>query len=98
MHLNSTLTEYNSATLNKPLSTTKEKSSFKSDNPTDMLVIEILGQKGPKTRKQLVAATNIARSTLYDSLLRLIVKGVVFKYSKALDGPGRPHVYFSLKK
>lgn len=61
---------------------------------TDHNVLLVLTKQGPKTRSELVKITNIARSTLYDSLLRLILKEKVIKYSEKPDGPGRPRVYF----
>ncbi|MHA2074976.1 MAG: hypothetical protein ACW97X_10180 [Candidatus Hodarchaeales archaeon] len=38
----------------------------------DRNVLKILEKEGPITRSKLVSLTGIARSTLYDSLLRLI--------------------------
>lgn len=63
-------------------------------NNTDNIVLNILKKNGPKTRAELVSITKIPRSTLYDSLLRLILKDKVIKYSEKPDGPGRPKVYF----
>ena len=63
-------------------------------NDTDNIVLDVLGKQGPKTRAELVTITKIPRSTLYDSLLRLILKDKVIKYSEKPDGPGRPKVYF----
>lgn len=63
---------------------------------TDTTVLSVLKKHGPKTRADLVTITGIARSTLYDSLLRLTLKNKVNKYSEkpASRGPGRPKVYF----
>lgn len=63
-------------------------------NETDNIVLSILKNQGPKTRAELVTLTKIPRSTLYDSLLRLILKDRVIKYSEKPDGPGRPKVFF----
>ena len=63
-------------------------------NETDSIVLSVLAKQGPKTRAELVTITKIPRSTLYDSLLRLILKEKVIKYSEKPDGPGRPKVYF----
>ena len=61
----------------------------------DTKVYEILSQKGPTTRSQLSKLTGIARSTLYDSLLRLSLRGKVKKYSDSdHKSRGRPKVYF----
>lgn len=49
----------------------------------------------PITRGELAKLTEVARSTLYDSLTRLIFKGKVKKYSDlGHTTRGRPKVYF----
>jgi predicted ArsR family transcriptional regulator len=60
----------------------------------DRNVLEILKREGPITRTRLVKLTGVARSTLYDSLLRLILKGHVLRYSEERKQRGRPKVYF----
>ena len=77
-----------------PTTTSSSNRNAGLSNPTDRRVLEILTEKGPMTRNQLMAKTSIARSTLYDSLLRLILKGRVSKYSERPQGPGRPKVFF----
>ncbi|MFX0170628.1 MAG: helix-turn-helix domain-containing protein [Candidatus Hodarchaeota archaeon] len=60
----------------------------------DRNLLEILKKEGPLTRTKLVRLTGIARSTLYDSLLRLILKGYVIRFSEERRQRGRPKVYF----
>lgn len=61
----------------------------------DTKVFELLSKNGPTTRSQLAKLTGVARSTLYDSLLRLSLKGMVKKYSDSdHNSRGRPQVYF----
>ena len=76
------------------MSNLEQKIISTTGNETDDVVLSILQKQGPKTRAELVTITNIPRSTLYDSLLRLILKEKVIKYSEKPDGPGRPKVYF----
>ena len=76
------------------MSNLEQKIISTTGNETDDVVLGILQKQGPKTRAELVSITNIPRSTLYDSLLRLILKEKVIKYSEKPDGPGRPKVYF----
>ena len=76
------------------MSKLEQKIISKTGNETDDIVLSILQKQGPKTRAELVSITNIPRSTLYDSLLRLILKEKVLKYSEKPDGPGRPKVFF----
>ena len=65
------------------------------DSSTDLTVLEELSLRGPKTRVELVKSTTIPRSTLYDSLTRLQLLGLVNKFSrKAKTGPGRPLILF----
>ena len=80
------------------LSKDQIKNIIKSDNEHDFQVYTALRTKGRMTRTQLMKETGIARSTLFNALERLILKKLAFKYSEALDGPGRPQVYFTLKK
>ena len=62
----------------------------------DRNVLEILKNEGPITRSRLVAITGIARSTLYDSLLRLILKGYVARFSEERRQRGRPKVFYKV--
>jgi len=62
----------------------------------DRNVLEILKTEGPITRSKLVAITGIARSTLYDSLLRLILKGYVARFSEERRQRGRPKVFYKV--
>lgn len=60
----------------------------------DRDVYAILKREGPLTRSRLVSITDVARTTLYDCLLRLIVKGYVSRYSEQRKQRGRPKVFF----
>ncbi|MHA2112373.1 MAG: winged helix-turn-helix transcriptional regulator [Candidatus Hodarchaeales archaeon] len=60
----------------------------------DREVLDILEKEGPITRSKLVSLTGIARSTLYDSLLRLILKGFVASFSEDRRHRGRPKVFY----
>ena len=62
----------------------------------DRNVLKILEKEGPITRSKLVSLTGIARSTLYDSLLRLILKGYIARFSEDRKQRGRPKVYYQV--
>ncbi len=62
----------------------------------DRKILEVVRAEGPLTRGKLISITGIARSTLYDSLWRLIVKGYVVNYSEDRKHRGRPKTYFSV--
>lgn len=72
----------------------KSQGSIYNANKTDETILHILKSTGDMTRNDLVEATGIPRSTLYDALLRLMLKGKVTKYSERINGPGRPKVFF----
>lgn len=78
----------------------REKNSSLSTelSPLDLKVLTKLKETGPITRSQLVKITGIPRSTLYDSLFRLILKGMVKKYpDRNQQSRGRPQVLFEAK-
>ena len=60
----------------------------------DRKILNILEKQGPLTRTKLVSITGIARSTLYDCLLRLILKGYVISFSEERRIRGRPKVFY----
>lgn len=71
-------------------------SSNTQSNPNDVRILEVITKQGPLTRKQLMKATHIARSTIYDALIRLIILKKVKSFSGKPEGPGRPKVYFQI--
>ena len=74
------------------------KSITKSENTNDIQTYAVLHEKGRMTRTKLMKETGIARTTLYDTLVRLMRMRLVYMYSEALGEPGRPRVYYSLQK
>lgn len=59
-------------------------------------LLSILEEKGPLTRGKLVNLTNIPRTTLYDVLSKLIMKGKVKKKPKRNHKRGRPKILFTI--
>ena len=82
-------------TQDNPLPTTSPPSPIFT-NSTDRLLYDLLAKKSPMTRNELVQATGIARSTIYDALLRMILKKLVRTFSNKPTSPGRPKVYFEV--
>lgn len=79
------------------------ESTYEKERPAivhelDRNVLAILKNEGPLTRSKLVSLTGIARSTLYDSLLRLILKGYVARFSEERRQRGRPKVYYKVSQ
>jgi predicted transcriptional regulator len=63
-------------------------------NKTDKVVIKALEQNQPATRMDLCKATGIPRTTIYDSLTRLMLRKRVTRYSEPSKNKGRPKVYY----
>ncbi|MFX1507616.1 MAG: helix-turn-helix domain-containing protein [Promethearchaeota archaeon] len=76
------------------LTSTEVKARAAIVHEIDRKVLDILLIEGPLTRGKLSKLTGIPRSTLYDSLWRLIVKGYVKDYSEDRKHRGRPQTYF----
>ncbi len=60
----------------------------------DRKLLEILISYGPLTRPELVEVTGVARSSIYDSLRRLNLKGLITQYSGKRTSVGRPMTLF----
>ena len=79
----------------KNVSITEQEPNKEIISELDTKIFAFLKKTGPITRYDLVKMTGIARSTLYDSLTRLILKGLVKKYSEDIHATkGRPKVFF----
>lgn len=70
----------------------------KKQIPIEDFLINILKEKGPLTRGTLVSLTNIPRTTLYDVLSKMIMKGKIEKKPIRKNKRGRPKILFQLKK
>ena len=66
----------------------------KLDKEIDQAIFEILKAYGPLSRSELVQLTDIPRSTIYDSLQRLITKRFAVQYSEKINPTGRPITLF----
>lgn len=78
------------------LTPSREKARPAIKYEIDRKILEVVRTEGSLTRGKLMSITGIARSTLYDSLWRLIVKGYVISYSEDRKHRGRPKTYFSI--
>lgn len=63
-------------------------------NYNDFIILKSLVEEGPLTRPDIVSSTKMPRTTVYDGLNRLIIQGIVRKYSHQVGGVGRPKVFF----
>ncbi len=60
----------------------------------DEYLFDLLVHYGPLTRGEIVKLTKLPRTTIYDHLIKLILKDRVIRFSKLGKKPGRPKVYF----
>ena len=65
--------------------------------PIEEFLLDILENKGPITRGTLVSLTNIPRTTLYDVLSKMIMKGQIEKKPIRTNKRGRPKILFAIK-
>lgn len=54
----------------------------------------VIKERGPITRGELKELTDIPRTTLYDSIVKLIMTNKLEKYSVSNKKRGRPKVYY----
>lgn len=74
--------------------TSQAQERLKIINDLDHVTFQILVAYGPLTRPELVQLTGIARSSIYDSLQRLIAKGFAVEYNEKRNPVGRPTTVF----
>ncbi|MHA1359367.1 MAG: helix-turn-helix domain-containing protein [Candidatus Helarchaeota archaeon] len=60
-------------------------------------LLNLLKQHGPLTRSALVEISGIPRSTIYDTLLKLMLRERVDRYASEKEGRGRPKILFSVR-
>ena len=73
-----------------------EEDTLAIPNEVDGIVYDMVEKHGPVTRPKLVELTGIPRTTLYDSLIRLMLRGIVRKFEEERKKRGRPKVYYQL--
>jgi len=60
------------------------------------VIIQLLRKHGSLTRREITTLTGIPRTTVYDTLISLILMGIVEKYVQHDGRRGRPKVYYQL--
>jgi predicted ArsR family transcriptional regulator len=56
----------------------------------------IIKEKGPITRKEMTNHTGIPRTTIYDTIVKLMLDEKVRKYSVPSKKRGRPRVFYEV--
>jgi predicted ArsR family transcriptional regulator len=59
-------------------------------------ITDLLRVEGALTRGEITVKTGIPRTTVYDTLMNLLISGVVEKYVERNGRRGRPSVYYQL--
>lgn len=85
------------------LSTQKHKSRERESRvqPSEDLnvrshITELLREKGALTRGDITIKTGIPRTTVYDTLMNLLIAGTIEKYVERNGQRGRPSVFYQL--
>ena len=65
-------------------------------SPLQKELMELLEDKGPMTRHDMVKTTGKPRTTIYDNLMRLQKYNLVKKFPRPRNTRGRPSVFFKL--
>jgi hypothetical protein len=73
---------------------TKIQESPPLTHKLDFVLLQILKAYGPISRPELVKLIDTPRSTIYDSLQRLVTRGLAVQYSKKKNPVGRPVTLF----
>lgn len=63
---------------------------------TKEFIMSILKKEGSLTRGDITTRTGIPRTTVYDTLMNLLLAGIVEKYVERNGLRGRPSVYYQL--
>jgi len=66
--------------------------------PLEYQIYDLLKRKGPLNRNEMILEISKARSTIYNSLDRLMLRDIVKKFSQPTMDRGRPVVYFKIKE
>lgn len=74
----------------------KGRGEFEPDIEIEKYLFEIIKLNGDMTRKELADLTKIPRTTIYDSIEKLIYEGIIEKYAVSNKKRGRPKVYYRI--
>jgi predicted ArsR family transcriptional regulator len=76
----------------------KNPSQYKEDEmrPLQIEILNLLKEKGPMSRQELVRTIGIPRTTIYDNLFNLVLYKILQKYKNKIGARGRPQVYYKI--
>jgi len=64
---------------------------------TKEYLLKLIKKEQPITRSELVKETGIPRTTIYDSLVKLMLDKEIYKYSVPSKTRGRPRVFYKVQ-
>lgn len=70
---------------------------IQEENDLQKKIVDLLNAKGPMTRGDMVGQLGTARTTIYDSLAKLMGRNVVDRHPIQNARRGRPKILFQLK-
>lgn len=63
-------------------------------NPSDKTIYDLINKSGPFTRGELVARTDLPRTTVYDALTRLTIRRLITRFTQPRESRGRRRVFY----
>lgn len=75
-----------------------EEQNIPGEEPqtTRALILNVLRDYGPLSRSEMVPILGIARTTIYDHLVKLMDEGLVESYINPRKSRGRPSVMYKI--
>jgi predicted ArsR family transcriptional regulator len=80
----------------KPKQRTRTATRVSDPGDVKSHITNLLRTKGALTRGEITVKTGIPRTTVYDTLMNLLISGTVEKYVERNGKRGRPSVYYQL--
>ncbi|NHI92796.1 MAG: hypothetical protein EAX96_09875 [Candidatus Lokiarchaeota archaeon] len=76
----------------------KGRGSFEPNVDIKEFLFQIIEKSGPITRGEIKELTNIPRTTIYDTIVKLILMKKIKKFTVSNKKRGRPKVYYKIIK
>lgn len=80
----------------KPAFSYKGRGIFEPSINIKEYLFKMIADKGPITRSELTKATGIPRTTIYDTIVKLMLDEQIQKYSVPSKRRGRPRVFYEV--
>lgn len=80
----------------KPKRRTRTQTRVPDPGDVKSHITILLRDQGALTRGEITVRTGIPRTTVYDTLMNLLISGTVEKYVERNGKRGRPSVYYQL--